>query len=433
MLFLSRRISRGKMRPRSSGWEVHLLVFLVASGLAAAGIPAIFGMLEPFAFWGRSFRDLLVPLGSAGSGVTVAVLKRFDLFLAPIPFRGEPGAVVLTAVLVIILVVLTLCRGRWYCNRICPAGFVLRSFARFSLFKIRFLSRTCTSCGLCARTCRSGCISVEKQNLGADRCVLCLDCLAVCPVGALEMKFGWNPREKNVAPEADPLRRKAVLVTAGTLAAGALAAGSGGVFSGPMKVPASEGPNGLLPKTPVIPPGAGSLGRYTSRCISCHTCVSACPTHVLQPSFFALGIRGFLQPVMDYRAGYCEWECRSCTEVCPTGAILPLELADKKNLQLGRVQFDQDRCVVFTDGTACGACAEVCPTQAVRMIPHVGDLTQPLTDTAICSGCGSCEHACPVEGLKAIYVHGITVHVKREERERLQIRPVQEETEEFPF
>ena len=60
-------------------------------------------------------------------------------------------------------------------------------------------------------------------------------------------------------------------------------------------------------------------------------------------------------------------------------------------LQLGRVQFIEDNCVVVTDKTACGACAEHCPTKAVRMMPYEEELTLPELDTEVCVGCGACE------------------------------------------
>jgi ferredoxin len=137
---------------------------------------------------------------------------------------------------------------------------------------------------------------------------------------------------------------------------------------------------------------------------------------VLQPSVFEYGFEGLMQPVMDYGRGFCEYECNICSQVCPTGAILPVTLEHKKLISIGRVHFLEDRCVVFTDGTACGACAEVCPTEAVHMVPYRGHVTQPETDPDICIGCGNCEYACPVEGGKAIYVEGKPIHELREER-----------------
>jgi ferredoxin len=140
-----------------------------------------------------------------------------------------------------------------------------------------------------------------------------------------------------------------------------------------------------------------------------------------------------MQPVMDYGTGYCEFECTSCLNVCPVGAILPLGLKEKQRTQIGKVQFIKDRCVIFSQGTACGACAEVCPTGAVWMVPYLPQLTQPKTDNDICVGCGNCEYACPVEGGKAIFVRGNEVHVEREVREKGTDGPEVAEPEEFPF
>lgn len=445
ILFFSRKVSRRRMHPLKPEWGIHLTAGLLTAGLAAAGIPSLLGLLEPFAFWGRTFRDFAVPAGALVSSGVVEVFKRFDVYLAPVPFRGEPGAIALTAALIALLIFFTVKYGRWYCNRLCPAGCALRVMSLRPVWSIRFNLEKCTSCGICGRVCRSGCIDVPVHSLSSDRCVMCLDCLASCPFDALEVAPNYGPgrdqarekvagRREQGRPAArrtiagspaipDPQRRKAVLVAAGVLAA----AGGAGVIR------AVTGGSRTSAGDTVIPPGARSVEWFTSRCISCHTCLSACPTHVLQPSFFALGAAGFLQPVMNYRAGYCEWECNACSQVCPTGAISPISIAKKQATQLGRVEFVEDRCVVFTQGTACGACGEVCPTQAVRMVPYIGDLTQPLTDNAICSGCGNCEYACPVEGEKAIFVRGLPVHQPREVRERLQSEPELEVPEEFPF
>ena len=431
IIFFSRKVKRRRMHPLPPNWSVHLTAGLLPVVLAAAGIPSLLGLLEPFAFWGRTFRDFIVPAGALASSGAVEVFKLFEVYLAPIPFRGEPGAVALTAALIALLIFFTVKYGRWYCNRLCPAGCALRVMSLRPVWSIQFNLEKCTSCGICARVCRSGCIDVPAHKLSSDRCVMCLDCLEACPFGALDVAPNYGPgrnpaREKvreTTTGAPDPQRRKAVLVTAGAL----IAAGGAGILR------AVTGGSRKSAGDTVIPPGSRSVEWFTSRCISCHTCVSACPTHVLQPSFFALGAAGFLQPVMDYRVGYCEWECNACSQVCPTGAISPISIAKKQATQLGRVEFVEDRCVVFTQGTACGACGEVCPTQAVRMVPYLGDLTQPLTDNAICSGCGNCEYACPVEGEKAIFVRGIPVHQPREVRKQLQSEPELEVPEEFPF
>lgn len=89
----------------------------------------------------------------------------------------------------------------------------------------------------------------------------------------------------------------------------------------------------------VSPPGSVSADRFNSVCTACHLCVSACPTRVLQPSFTEYGLRGFLQPYMDFHSNFCNYECTRCREVCPTGAIMPLVAEAKKRVQTGVAVF----------------------------------------------------------------------------------------------
>ena len=71
-----------------------------------------------------------------------------------------------------------------------------------------------------------------------------------------------------------------------------------------------------------------------------------------------------------------------------TGALLPLTKEEKHKLQMGRVVFVRENCIVNTDETSCGACSEHCPTQAVTMIPYKNGLTIPSVNPDICVGCG---------------------------------------------
>ncbi len=189
---------------------------------------------------------------------------------------------------------------------------------------------------------------------------------------------------------------------------------------------------------PVSPPGSFSIDNFTSACTACTLCVSACPTHVLQPSFLEYGLLGIMQPRMDYIAGYCNFDCTKCSEVCPTGAISPIELKKKKTTQLGIAKFVKQNCVVETEGTDCGACAEHCPTKAVRMVPYMNNISIPKVTDDLCIGCGACEYACPLEPkYKAIYVNGNEVHQKATEPEIEEItepkEPEEGASEEFPF
>ena len=136
---------------------------------------------------------------------------------------------------------------------------------------------------------------------------------------------------------------------------------------------------------------------------------------------------------MDYRVNYCTYECTLCTSACPTGAILPLALDAKKLVQIGKVQFVKDDCVVVSKKKDCAACSEHCPTKAVQMVPYEGKLMIPETNNEICVGCGACEHACPVTPNKAIYVESNVLHLRAKKPEIKKLEQPVESGKDFPF
>jgi NAD-dependent dihydropyrimidine dehydrogenase PreA subunit len=113
---------------------------------------------------------------------------------------------------------------------------------------------------------------------------------------------------------------------------------------------------------------------------------------------------------MVYDAGACVYDCNACGQVCPTFAIMPLPLEEKRLTQIGKARFVKDDCVISTRRTMCGACTEHCPTGAVHMVPFEAGLTIPVVDDDLCIGCGACEHPCPAEPRKAIFVEACSPH-----------------------
>ncbi len=396
------------------------LLLLIITALA--GSMVLVNVTEPYSLFARSARDIVKPLLTLGSQGLFYLLKPMDIFIAPSNFPVEFWVSLLSLLSVSLIFLFAYRNGRIFCNTLCPVGSVLSIFSRFSLFRININKETCTGCMRCERGCKAECIDVAAGWVDNSRCIRCFNCLSRCRdkaitiVPALPFHRRRPRKVKAQEPATGEINRRQFLQRF---------TGLGACSFFPVSFlfrKRATGPDGLE-NTPASPPGSGSIDAFTSRCVACHLCVSLCPTKVLQPSLMEYGLSGIMQPVMDYSSGFCENECTICSRICPSGAISPLTVEEKTRTQIGTSRFIRDRCVVFTQGTACGACAEVCPTQAVYMVPYEGTLFQPETDNSICIGCGNCEFSCPVENGKAIYVVGNRVHKKIEERPRLDEDP----------
>jgi ferredoxin len=394
-----------------------------------SGSMFILNLLDPYSSFGRIFSDVIRPGIIVANNSLAAMLEKFDVyFLYRLNLELITWRTILIPVVTLVLIIwLSLYFGRLYCNTVCPVGMVLGLLSRFSLFKIKMDAATCTKCGKCSFACKSSCINVKSLQVDNSRCVACYNCISVCPESSIKYELSRSGSQKS-AGKTDASKRSFI---GKTLVYGAALAGiSRKVFA----QNETDRPAGQIPNAknhPVSPPGSLSLKHFTDRCTACHLCVTICPTSVLQPSFLEYGFMGMSQPRMDYGVEYCNYECVKCGEVCPTGAILPLTVEEKKLEQTGQVHFVMEKCIVYTDNTACGSCSEHCPTQAVRMIPYKEGLTIPETITDICIGCGACEFACPVKPHTAIFVDGNAVHqvAKAPRIEELK----EESTEEFAF
>jgi ferredoxin-type protein NapF len=375
----------------------------------------VLNMLDPYSSFGRIFSDIVRPGIVATNNGLASLFEKFDMyFLYRLNLDLFTWKTILIPVLSLILVVvLSFYFGRLYCNTVCPVGTTLGFLSRIALFRIKIDKATCTRCGKCAFACKSTCISIKSQEVDNSRCVACYNCISVCPEDSIKYTLARNEKgnalraETLTVAETDSSKREFIGKTL------IYAAAFFGLSKSVIAADETERPAGKIrnPKNnPVTPPGSLSIKHFTDRCTACHLCVSVCPTKVLQPSFLEYGFMGISQPHMDYGIEYCNFECTKCGEVCPTGAILPLTVEEKKLEQTGKVNFIEKKCIVYTDNTSCGSCSEHCPTQAVKMVPYKNDLTIPETDTEICIGCGACEFACPVKPHTAIYVDGNAVH-----------------------
>ena len=290
----------------------------------------------------------------------------------------------------LLIVALTVWRRRVFCNTLCPVGALLACESAMAPLGLRFTD-ACVKCGKCVQVCPVGCLDPKTATLDNGRCVRCLDCAAVCPVGAIT--YGRN-KGFRLPGRRDALR-------AGALVAGGVALGGAAHVAKPL-YPA-YGPRAAIAKEGIYPPGAGSRQRFLTKCTDCRLCVTQCVGKVLQPA----GTFGAVH--LDFDAGMCEFYCNRCVEVCPTGALLPLDLAAKQRTRLGIAAIDLGICVAGVEGYECGACAEHCPTGALRMKEDAEGIRVPTLDARLCIGCGSCEHPCPTRPIKAVRVWPVDV------------------------
>ena len=425
-------------RPRNA-----LRYGVLAATLATAmgGSMLLVTLLDPFSAFGRIASALLRPLAVGLNNLATHGLEAGDLYvLAPVKLGGPGWPAVVAALLTVGLVgVMAARRGRLFCNSLCPVGTVLGLVSRLALFRVAIDRARCNHCAGCSLACKAGCIHLKTYEVDASRCVACYDCIPACPEAGVRLQWSWAParvaapRAPDPPLRADPQavspRRRAILKDLAGMLVVAGVAGVGRARALPA-APSSDPCPDPRPR-PAAPPGAGSVARLNRTCTACQLCVATCPTRVLQPAFLQFGLAGLLQPRLDYAAAYCDYECVRCGEVCPTGAIRALSATEKKRVQIGRVRFVEDLCIVVTEWTACGACAEHCPTRAVHMVPYEGELTLPKLDNDVCVGCGACEHACPVVPIRAIVVDGEPVHLTAAPPR--ETRPPVHAPQDFPF
>jgi polyferredoxin len=412
-------------------WLRYGLLAIVILSLLTGSILLV-NLLDPYSTFGKIFYNLYRPVVIVINDIVSRVLRFADVYwLPPVKWVTINKAAFLVALVwMTLLLILSVKRGRLYCNTLCPVGATLGVLARFSLFRISLDKSVCSSCGKCSAVCKAECINPKDQSVDFSRCVGCMNCLSPCPDGGVKFLPFWAKDEGKISAY-DPGKRK-FFISSGLLLAASLDTSK--VF-----IPQEEKKKETIPATvpifrqhPVTPPGAVGQARFNSLCTACHLCVSACPTQVLQPTYFLYGLTGFLQPRMDFITSFCNYECTLCGEVCPTGALIPLLKEEKKLVQLGKSNFVKENCIVYTKNTACGACSEHCPTKAVNMVPYQEKLTIPEINNKICIGCGACEYACPTDP-KSIYVEGNPLHLVAEKPKEVKIEEKIDYKEEFPF
>lgn len=427
--FLGKKAKKNRYSySKAINWLRYTMLAVMAIAVIV-GIGAVVALLAPYSAYGRIVQSLLVPVWAWINNLFALWAEKADSYTFYTTDVWLKSGVTLgvAVVTLVVLGILAWRNGRTYCNTVCPVGTVLGFLSRFSLFRPVIDITKCTSCGLCARNCKSSCIDSRNHTIDYSRCVSCMDCLEKCHQHAIS--YTWRRDMPNVVAMADAdskpdekgdsgkngngraadgSRRQFLAITA-VMAAGAAVKAADKTVDGGLAVIEDK----KIPerRTKIVPPGALGISNLENHCTACQLCVAACPNGVLRPSE---SLDSLMQPESSYERGYCRPECTKCSEVCPTGAIRPISRADKSSIQIGHAVWVKDNCIPLTDDVECGNCARHCPVGAITMVPSVAGNPDsrkiPAVNTERCIGCGACENLCPSRPFSAIYVEGHRQH-----------------------
>ncbi|MGE5610081.1 MAG: 4Fe-4S binding protein [Bacillota bacterium] len=292
---------------------------------------------------------------------------------------------------------------RFWCRYVCPSGAVF-SMANWLRLSRRQVHDTCIECGKCKAACPFDAIRDDYSTRGLD-CTFCQTCGGVCPAGAIGFEAGirQNENEPRKADSADiaqpPLSRRGFVVAA---IGGAIAAGTTRHIVGSRQL--------------VRPPGSVPEAQFLDLCIRCGECFKVCPGPVLQPAGLAMGLEALWTPMAVLSHAGCHQDCNFCTQVCPTGAIQPLSIEEKRKTKMGLAVIDTAACLPHRGERDCQLCYQECEAagyHAIQMrtiqlkvgevpagvasqleLEEMARIEAPFVDAAKCVGCGLCEYRC---------------------------------------
>ena len=406
----TKKISNKGKKSKKEYKQPHNIFRYSILGICGAAFAMAFtyplALLDPYSNYGRIVANVF--------GTVETFINNILSGIMPASFYTQQyssigtGAFIYSLAFFLLVTIFSAFKGRLYCNTVCPVGSFLGLLGGFSLFKPAIDKQMCIKCGQCSRNCKSNCINLETKEIDATRCVACYDCMTACKRGGVKLVPAWtmkkdteNPYNRNIESKE---RRNAIIAIGGFAAA---LAGRKLASANPF----NPDKNRLADtQEPIMPPGARSLAAFKGNCTACHACVAACPNNIIKPASFEYGLDGIMLPTLKYDKKYCSYECNTCSQTCPHGALEHISLERKQKTRIGLAVYDPSTCVVVQDDVKCGACSRNCPAGAIEMKenPVVPGQFLPKVNSALCIGCGACEYACPAMP-KAITVKGKTI------------------------
>lgn len=385
-----------------------LLVFILVSALL--GVP-LAGYVDPFSILVRGLSQAVYPgindmsvsfftytyqhAPPLVNRVTEALYAFLQSTILPVEQKFYQMGFISLFMLILVFG-LEFYQRRFFCRNVCPLGALLGWFAKLGVLDVNGGDTTCGNCRICRSSCRMGAID-EDRRIDPERCILCMDCFAVCP------------RQIITFDSVLPISRTSDVSLSRRRFIGSVSAS--------LILPSVIGTRTLAVKSdPLLirPPGSLAEKEFLQRCVRCGQCMQVCIANGLQPVMLKAGIEGIFSPYLVARTGYCEFNCTLCGQVCPTGAITPLTREEKHHFKIGHAWFDKNLCLPYAKGIPCIVCEEHCPTpekaisfRVAAVIDEHGDtrnVKQPYVIDELCIGCGICETICPLPGRSGIFI-----------------------------
>lgn len=444
---IGRRVTR--FRVSEEGWWVHIKYYLLAGTLLAA----VFGVLI-------SGYVAAIPVITRGMLVVGGPLQNGAARGWHLVPPMHVGHVVSVAMFFGVLS-LGLLRPRFWCKYVCPSG---ATFSLGNLFRLteRKVESSCIHCNKCVEICPFDAIKPDFTTRGTD-CTLCQTCAGVCPTHAIKFVERGNLVQLKLADDPPtgetPLGRRGFL----SLAGGTAAAVAGGIGMTTATRVLGAGLDDPQRPRPVRPPGSVPEKEFLEMCIRCGECFKACPNDVLQLQGFGQGLEGLWTPVVKADWAGCESSCNACGQVCPTGAIRALPLAEKRAARMGLAVVNASTCLPYAGREACDLCVQECDAAGYHAIEYTQVGTQadefgnpiagsgflaPVVRDDQCVGCGLCQTRCYAinvkdkqllsrsaiiveagEGKEDRMMHGSYIELRREEARQREARKRQRAVE----
>jgi len=394
---VGKRISRFHIEP--GGWWVHIKYYI----LTAVLVSSLFGVMTAGFF--SAIPVLTRGLLFTGGRWQLAVLKDSSQ-LRPVEFTFYISVAMFCGVFL-----LSLMGKRFWCRYVCPSGALLSVFNTFRVGE-RKVESSCVKCNKCVEICPFDAIKEDFTTRTAD-CTYCQTCGGVCPVHSIKFVTRFN--HDNLKAENDPPNVERPISRRGFVAA-TVVAGAAAAFARVSSAKAATAPPG---EGPLRPPGSVPEPDFLDLCIRCGECFKVCPGPVLHPAGLEYGFDAMWTPVAVPSHAGCHQDCNFCTEVCPTGAIQPLDLLVKRKTHMGLAWLNDDTCLPLRnkDRKPCDLCYTECAAagyDAIRMetisieldppppeglfsdedLEAMSPFDVPVVDRDLCVGCGICEYRC---------------------------------------